>query len=157
MVERPIQKPACSWGSWGSMMGLIRPWIILSSSLNGMHNGEMGLQLLGSSSDLLGFGRAMTVALHQILGIIHLSKQVDIWRVYFQKGLIPLFIHVVLRKSPFFRITILHFIKSDNFVANERRHMKKPKTHNSFTLWFLYRFLCISLFSTICGFKPFWK
>ena len=44
-VDRPLRKPACSWGSWGwwSMMGPIRPWIILSSSLNGMHNSEMFL------------------------------------------------------------------------------------------------------------------
>ena len=83
------------------------------------------------------------------------KSKLYIWRVYFQKGLNPLFL--VLRKSPFFRITILHFINSDNFVVNERCHMKKPKTHNSFTLRFLYTFLCISLFSTICGFRPFWK
>ena len=60
-------------------------------------------------------------------------------------------------KITIFLITILHFIDSDDFVVNERCHMKKPKTHNSFTLRFLYRFLCVSLFSTICGFRPFWK
>ena len=44
-----------------------------------MHNSEMGLWLLGSSLGLFGFGKAMTVALRQILGILHLSKQVDIY------------------------------------------------------------------------------
>ena len=42
-VDHSLWKPACSCGSWGSMMGLIRPWIIFLSSLNVMHNSEMGL------------------------------------------------------------------------------------------------------------------
>ena len=59
-------------------MGLIRPWIIFLSSLNGMHNSEMGFYLLGSSLGLLGLG-VRTVALRQIVGILHLSKVVDIY------------------------------------------------------------------------------
>ena len=65
--------------------------------------------------------------------------------------------HPYLKKSWVPPPPRLHFINSDNFVVNERCHMKNPKTHNSFTLRFLYRFLCLSLFSTICVFRPFWK
>ena len=42
-----------------------------------MHNSEMGLYLLGSTLGLLGLG-VRTVALRQIVGILHLSKVVDI-------------------------------------------------------------------------------
>ena len=57
----------------------------------------------------------------------------------------------------FFRVNISHFINSNNFVVNERCQMKKSETHISFTLRLLYRLLCISLFSTIYGFRLFWK
>ena len=43
-----------------------------------MRNSEMGLYLLGSSLGLLGLG-VRTVALRQIVGILHLSKVVDIY------------------------------------------------------------------------------
>ena len=39
----------------------------------------------------------------------------------FPKDLNPL--SIVLRKLPFFKITILHLINSDYFVVNERCHM----------------------------------
>ena len=56
-----------------------------------------------------------------LVPIIVFVHWIFIWRVYFQKGLNPLFI--VLRKLSFFKIKILHFINSDNLVVNERCHM----------------------------------
>ena len=63
------------------------------------------------------------------------------WRVYFQKGLNTF--SIVLRKSPFSRITKLHFINSDNFVVNERCRSSKPTL---VSLLFCYRGFYVFLY-----------
>ena len=85
------------------------------------------------------------------------SRQVGaIYEVFLsKKGLNPLFI--VLRKSTFYRITMLHLINSDYFVVNERFHLYERKTHVSFSLFFIIAVSMYFFIFTNLWIRPFWK
>ena len=69
VVDFPRPKPACSLGSCGSMTGSRRAYSRRSITLYGTHKRDMGRYPLGSSSGLLGFGRAITLARRLIFGL----------------------------------------------------------------------------------------
>ena len=73
-VDFPRRKPACSFGSFGSITGSRRAWRRRSKILYGTQGRVMGQYPLGSSSGLLGFGRAMTLAHRHIFGSLDVRK-----------------------------------------------------------------------------------
>ena len=76
-VQRPLRKPPCWVGSWGSTTGSSRNRRRRSSNLYGTQRSEIGLQLLGSSIGLFDFGTAMSVAFRQIFGMATRLSQLE--------------------------------------------------------------------------------
>ena len=74
-VDFPRQKPACAFGSFGSITGSRSAWKRHSKILYGTQSRAMGQYPFGSSSSLLGFGRAMTLARCHIFGRLDVRKQ----------------------------------------------------------------------------------
>ena len=68
-------KPACSCSSFGSITDSRRGWRRHSKILYGTQNRAMGWYPFGSSSGLLGFGRAMTLAHCHIFRSLDVRKQ----------------------------------------------------------------------------------
>ena len=77
MVDFPRRKPACSFGSFGSITGSRCAWRRRSKILYGTQSRAMGRYPFGSSSGLLGFGRAMTLARRHIFGSLDVRKQME--------------------------------------------------------------------------------
>ena len=74
-VDFPWRKPACSFGSFGSITGSRCAWRRRSKILYSTQSRVIRRYPFGSSSGLLGFGRAMTLARRHIFGSLDVRKQ----------------------------------------------------------------------------------
>ena len=71
----PAAEACLLFGSFRSITSSRRTWRRRSKILYGVQSRAMGQYPFGSSSDLLGFRRAMTLARHHIFGSLDVRKQ----------------------------------------------------------------------------------